>query len=54
MKRIVCVGLLLAATAATPVHAREILRRPAGSFPISSSVLVPPGSEIVFLSGTSP
>ncbi len=54
MKRIACLGLLLAVTAVVPAHAREILRRPAGSFPISSSVLVPPGSEIVFLSGTLP
>jgi enamine deaminase RidA (YjgF/YER057c/UK114 family) len=52
MKRIACLGLLLAATAVVPAHAREIMRRPAGNFPISSSVLVPPGSEIVFLSGT--
>jgi enamine deaminase RidA (YjgF/YER057c/UK114 family) len=52
MTRIACLGLLLAATAAVPAHAGEILRRPAGSFPISSSVLVSPGSGIVFLSGT--
>jgi enamine deaminase RidA (YjgF/YER057c/UK114 family) len=52
MKRSACLGLLLAATIVVPAHAQEIVRRPAGSFPISSSVLVPPGAEVVFLSGT--
>jgi enamine deaminase RidA (YjgF/YER057c/UK114 family) len=44
--------LLMAAIVVVPAHAREIVRRPAGNFPISSSVLVPAGAEIVYLSGT--
>ncbi len=52
MTRIACLALLLAATAVVPVHAREIVRHPAGNFPISSSVLVPAGAGIVYVSGT--
>jgi len=35
-----------------PVQAADVIRRQAGDFPIASSVRVPAGSEIVFLSGT--
>lgn len=35
-----------------PVKAADVIRRQAGDFPIASSVRVPAGSEIVFLSGT--
>jgi len=54
MKRVACLGLLLAATIVVSAHAQDIVRRPAGNFPISSSVLVPAGAEIVFVSGTLP
>ena len=43
---------LLTSLAAVPLHADEIVRRPLGDFPIASSVRVPAGAEIVFLSGT--
>ena len=43
---------LLTSLASMPLHAEQIVRRPLGDFPISSSVRVPPGAEIVFLSGT--
>jgi len=43
---------LLTSLAAVPLHADEIVRRPLGDFPVSSSVRVPAGVEIVFLSGT--
>lgn len=52
MKRITLVGLLLAMTFMLPARAAEIVRRPLREFPIASSVLVPAGSELVFLSGT--
>lgn len=43
-------GSCLAASFA--VGAQEIVRRQTGAFPIASSVSVPAGSELVFLSGT--
>lgn len=43
---------VLAAVATVPVQAQDIVRRGAAGFPISSSVTVPAGSGIVFLSGT--
>lgn len=52
MKRSTCPGLLLMAIAVLPAHAQEIVRRQAGDFPIASSVRVPAGAELVFLSGT--
>ena len=52
MKRRTFTGLLLVAIAAWPAHAQEIVRRQAGAFPIASSVRVPAGTELVFLSGT--
>jgi enamine deaminase RidA (YjgF/YER057c/UK114 family) len=52
MWRATCLCLLLAAAIAVPANAQEIVRHHAGNFPISSSVLVPPGAEIVYLSGT--
>jgi enamine deaminase RidA (YjgF/YER057c/UK114 family) len=52
MRRINCIGLLLAVAFMLPAEAAEILRRPLGNFPIASSVLVPAGTELVFLSGT--
>lgn len=45
-------GTLLLAMAMIPAHAQDIVRRQAGDFPIASSVLVPAGTELVFLSGT--
>jgi enamine deaminase RidA (YjgF/YER057c/UK114 family) len=44
--------LLLAAAYVLPAQAADIVRRPLGDFPIASSVLVPAGAELVFLSGT--
>jgi enamine deaminase RidA (YjgF/YER057c/UK114 family) len=44
--------ILLTSLASVPLHAEDIVRRPLGDFPIASSVRVPPGAEIVFLSGT--
>jgi enamine deaminase RidA (YjgF/YER057c/UK114 family) len=43
---------LLAAMAASTAHGEEINRRQTGDFPIASSVVVPAGTELVFLSGT--
>jgi enamine deaminase RidA (YjgF/YER057c/UK114 family) len=43
---------LLSASAFHPVHAEDIQRRPMADFPIASSVTVPAGSRLVFLSGT--
>ena len=37
--------------AAPPSHADEIVRRAQASFPIASTVTVPPGAELVFVSG---
>jgi enamine deaminase RidA (YjgF/YER057c/UK114 family) len=52
MNRIAGLAALLACVAAVPVHAQEIVRRQTSEFPIASSVRVPPGTELVFLSGT--
>lgn len=52
MKRTLGCLFLLTIFAAVPLHAAEIVRRPLGDFPISSSVRVPPGAELIFLSGT--
>jgi len=52
MRRVTCIGLLLAVAFMLPAQAAEILRRPLGNFPIASSVVVPSGAELVFLSGT--
>jgi enamine deaminase RidA (YjgF/YER057c/UK114 family) len=52
MRRSTFLGLVLVATGALPAQAQEIVRRQAGDFPIASSVLVPAGTELVFLSGT--
>jgi len=46
------IGLLLALLIAVPATAQEIVRRQLGDFPIASSVRVPAGAELVFLSGT--
>jgi enamine deaminase RidA (YjgF/YER057c/UK114 family) len=46
--------LLLAAlllATALPVTAGDIVRRGSGAFPIASSISVPPGAELVFVSG---
>lgn len=43
-------ALMLAGSASAADDA--IVRRPMGDFPISSSVLVPPGAKLVFVSGT--
>lgn len=52
MRRMIFPVLLLAAALVQPANAAEIVRRQAGNFPIASTVLVPAGSEVVFLSGT--
>jgi enamine deaminase RidA (YjgF/YER057c/UK114 family) len=50
-KRIV-LAALLGAAAIHPVRADNIERRPMADFPIASSVTVPAGRTLVFLSGT--
>jgi len=52
MRRMLFPALFLAATCVQSAHAAEIVRRQAGNFPIASTVLVPAGAEVVFLSGT--
>jgi len=44
-------ALMLLAGMSPGVHAEDVVRRASPGFPISSSVTVPGGSEIVFLSG---
>lgn len=44
--------LMLCTFAALPAVADEIVRRQSGDFPIASSVAVPPGATLVFVSGT--
>jgi enamine deaminase RidA (YjgF/YER057c/UK114 family) len=43
---------LLLCAAVLPAHAHDIVRRPSKGLPVASSVTVPAGSELVFLSGT--
>lgn len=43
--------LLCSALLPTPSPAAEIVRRQQGAFPIASTVTVPPGTELVFVSG---
>jgi enamine deaminase RidA (YjgF/YER057c/UK114 family) len=45
-------SLVMLAMAGPPAGAGEIVRRQAGDFPIASSVRVPAGAELLFLSGT--
>jgi len=52
MRRLIGFGVLLIAVGLAPANADEIVRRQAGDFPIASSVRVPPGTELLFLSGT--
>ncbi len=52
MKRYTIATCVLLVLATLPVQAQEIIRRQAGDFPIASSVLVPAGTDLVFLSGT--
>jgi enamine deaminase RidA (YjgF/YER057c/UK114 family) len=52
MKPMHCLLVAWLVMAAAPLEAADIVRRQAGNFPIASSVSVPPGSELVFLSGT--
>jgi len=47
------IGLAAVATPATSVWAADIVRQKAGAFPISSLVSVPPGSELIYVSGTT-
>lgn len=56
MKRIGCLtGFALASLlAACAVNAQEIKRTDVPNFPIASSVLVPGGSDLIFLSGATP
>jgi enamine deaminase RidA (YjgF/YER057c/UK114 family) len=52
MSRIAGTLVLLLSLAALPTGAQDIVRRQAGEFPIAASVRVPPGAELLFLSGT--
>lgn len=52
MKRMLVPSLVLLAFAGLPASAEDIVRRQAGDFPIASSVRVPAGAELLFLSGT--
>ncbi len=45
------VALLLLTSTPLGAHAHDIVRRASSGFPIATSVTVPAGSEIVFLSG---
>lgn len=51
MKSRALLCLLLLTSTPMALHAHDIVRRASPGFPISSSVTVPAGSEIVFLSG---
>lgn len=46
------IALMLSALVSLPAVAGEIVRRQSGDFPIASSVVVPPGATLVFVSGT--
>lgn len=52
MNPLVGLGTLLLAMTVIPAHAQDIVRRQLGDFPIASSVRVPAGTELIFLSGT--
>lgn len=52
MRQFASTAILFVAAYVAPVQAADIVRRPLGDFPIASSVVVPSGSDIVFLSGT--
>ena len=52
MKSHACLAGLLAAAFLLPAQAGDIVRRPLGDFPIASSIVVPAGADLVFLSGT--
>ncbi len=47
-------ALALGLAGAGSVHAQDIVRHGAGSFPISSAVEIPAGKSIVYLSGSVP
>ena len=51
MKAATLATALLCAAAATPVSAHDIIRHANPSLPIASSVVVPAGAELVFVSG---
>ncbi len=52
MNRVFVLGVLLVVSSVVPALGDEIVRRQLGDFPIASSVRVPAGAELVFLSGT--
>jgi enamine deaminase RidA (YjgF/YER057c/UK114 family) len=52
MKKMFVASLVLFAVLGSPAGAEQIVRRQAGDFPIASSVRVPAGAELLFLSGT--
>ena len=54
IRRSIALVALLGVMAPEPVPADEIKRRALADFPISSSVEVPGGRTLVFLSGTVP
>ena len=53
-RRSILIASVLTALAATPASAQEIRREAAGASPIANSVELPPGSRIVYVSGTVP
>jgi len=52
MNRLACACLAIALCDVSAVSAHDIIRHATPNFPISSSVVVPAGTELVFLSGT--
>lgn len=53
-RRSIMIAWVLAGLAGTPVSAQEIRREGAQGSPIANSVELPPGSRIVYISGTVP
>jgi hypothetical protein len=51
-RRLLAAAVACVVAAAAPASAHDIVRRGGPTFPISTSVSVPAGSELVFLSGT--
>ena len=51
MKQISLPALFAIASAASPLHAHDIIRHATPSVPVASSVQVPSGSEMLFVSG---
>ena len=47
-------ALALTIAGAGSVHAQDVVRHSAGSFPISAAVEVPAGKTVIYLSGSVP